>query len=107
MLYEDAHVHTYPYAADDDTSITTLPAVRRDRSASNAPRTPFSSNANDWATVGRSFPASAQAASRLNNFEDPGMRIQNNSKPRPKQLRPVNRFRPARNQCRVAPPKTT
>ena len=38
---------THPYAADDDTSITTLPAVRRDRSASNAPRTPASSKAND------------------------------------------------------------
>ena len=92
---------------EEDTSITTLPAVRRDRSASNAPRTPASSKANDWATVGFNLPSSAQAASRLNDFDDPGMRIQNNSNPRPKQLRPVNRFKPARNQCRVAPPNTT
>ena len=37
---------------EEDTSITTLPAVRRDRSASNAPRTPASSKAKVAETVG-------------------------------------------------------
>ena len=92
---------------EEDTSSTTLPAVRRDRSASNAPRTPASSKAKVWATVGRKLPSSAQAANLFNRFEDPGILIQNNSNPRPKQFNPVNRFKPASAQCLVAPPNTT
>ena len=62
---------------DDDTSSTTFPAVRRDRKASNAPRTPASSKAKVWATVGRNLPSSAQAASLVNRLDDPGILIQN------------------------------